>query len=35
MALIGGSICFGSIALSPWLAIAIFFYVWGAFGGFF
>lgn len=36
MALIGGSICFGSIALSPWLAMAVFFfYVWGAFGGFF
>ena len=36
MALIGGSICFGSIALSPWLAMALFFfYVWGAFGGFF
>ncbi len=36
MALIGGSICFIGIALSPviWLAM-LFFYFWGAFGGFF
>jgi len=36
MALIGGSICFAGIALSPALWIAmLFFYSWGAFGGFF
>ena len=36
MALIGGSICFAGIALSPqlWMAM-VFFYFWGAFGGFF
>ena len=36
MALIGGSICFAGIALSPelWMAMA-FFSFWGAFGGFF
>jgi len=36
MALIGGSICFIGIALSPevWMAM-MFFYFWGAFGGFF
>ena len=36
MALIGGSICFAGIALSPtvWLAMSC-FYFWGAFGGFF
>lgn len=36
MALIGGSICFAGIALSPelWMATA-FFFSWGAFGGFF
>lgn len=36
MALIGGSVCFAGIALAPelWMAMA-FFYLWGAFGGFF
>lgn len=36
MALIGGSSCFAAIALSPWFSLGVFFfYIWGAFGGFF
>ncbi len=36
MALIGGSICFAGVSLSPWLPLsACLFYLWGAFGGFF